>query len=330
MNDDTHYDYKCEDHSILLRALHRPVFMPVVRALPLSITPNQITVFGNVLIWLVVALTLAARHASPLLLAALAVAYALYVLSDCVDGLFARHTQRTSRLGELLDHGLDSISLPLVTLGFAVAMNQPAWLVLAGTGAVAFINFVTLTHGFRVGYVHLGTIGIIEGILVGAVACAVAVIVGVEPLARPLLGDVSAAGLLVLGLVGGSLTALVSMRAVARRPADFALITLAFAAITLWFIHGRIAPATAACLFAAVSSYQAMRITSARLRREPLALWDTLLASLLIAAVAGSLTLHWDKNTQLVAALLVIAYAVARGGRIFFGAVKTLSRPVVS
>ncbi len=330
MSGDTHYDYKCEDHSILLRVLHRPVFMPVVRALPLRLTPNQVTVFGNVLIWLAVAVTLATRPAGPAVLAVLAAAYALYVLTDCVDGLFARHTQRTSRLGELLDHGLDSLSLPLVVLSFTFAMNQPAWLVLAGTAAVSFINFVTLTHGFRVGYVHLGTVGIIEGILGGAAACTVAAVIGVEPLARPLFAGVSVAGLLVLGLVGGSLTALVSMRSVARRPSDFALITLMFSFIIAWYVFGDLSPATAAGLFTAVSSYQAVRITCARLCREPLVLWDGTFVALALIATGVSLAAGLDKNLQLAAAVLVMTYAGVRSGLIFSRTVKSLQAPRAS
>lgn len=322
---DTHYHYKCEDHSILLRVLHRPVFMPVVRTLPRVVTPNQITVFGNVLVWATFALVLAARPAGPGVFIVLAATLALYVLADCVDGLFARHTQRASHLGELLDHGLDSLSLPLVTLAFTLAMNQPAWLVISGTAAVAFINFVTEMHGYRAGYVHLGSIGIIEGILGGAAACVIAAIIGVEPLARPLLGSVSAAGFLVIGLVGGSMISLIEMRRLAGRLSDFAPITLMFAVVIAWFAGGRLSAVTAALLLTMISVYQACAITRARLLRVPLVLWDGLLVALTIGAAGACVGCGLDEHTQTTAAGVVLAYAGARGSWMFLHAVRTLN-----
>jgi phosphatidylglycerophosphate synthase len=212
-----HYEYRWQDHSILLRLLRDPLLIPLVLRLPTRITPNQVTLFGQGAIWGSFTVAAAAGPARAVLVG-VALAYVLYAVADCIDGEFARHTHRTSRVGELLDHGLDAISLPLATLGFGILMQQPAWMILASTAAVAVLDFATFVHGYRVGYVHLGAIGLIEGLAAGAVVAIVAAVIGVQPLARPFVGDVSIAGLLILGMIGGSLTALAQMPlAISRR-----------------------------------------------------------------------------------------------------------------
>ena len=62
----------------------------------------------------------------PLLLAAGAMMFASMVL-DCWDGMQARRTGRTSKLGELLDHWLDAIHVPLVSAGMALMLELPPY-----------------------------------------------------------------------------------------------------------------------------------------------------------------------------------------------------------
>ena len=318
----THYEYKWQDHSILLRLLKEPVLMPLVRSLPASITPNQVTVFGQAVIWtsFVVAVTIGP---APAVLAATALAYVLYVVADCIDGEFARHTRRTSRLGELLDHGLDAISLPLAALGFGILTQQPPWVTLWSTAAVSFMNFATFVHGYRVGYVHLGAIGLIEGLVAGAIVAAAAAVVGLEPLTRPFVADLSIAGVLMLGLIGGSLTALVQMPGLARTPGDFTALLVVLAAVAAWRVLGGISTLVTGLLIMSASAYLVCRLTCARLLREPVPMGDALFVSLVVLA-AGSVVLGLAPAHQLAAAGVVFAYALVRGGTTFARAVTAL------
>ena len=327
MSSDTHYEYRCEDHSILLRVLKDPVFMPLVRALPSTITPNQVTVAGHVAIWLSFAWVLRMPSAPAALCAALAVAYAFYNISDCIDGMLARHSGRMSRLGELLDHGLDSLSIPLVVLGFGLLTHQPAWVLLTSTGVVGFMNFATLMHGYRIGYVHLGTIGIIEGIFCASALCGFAALFGLEWLTRPLAAGLSLSSWVLLALPAGGLSALVSMRGLARRMDDFTPLAVTFGLILTWYFSGPLGPVWAGLLLLSASGHQACTITRARLLRRPLALWDFAVLGLLLCCMAISLFAPeaWTASCAAIA----LAGLLIQAGRAFGDTVRGL-RPAAS
>lgn len=322
MSDDPHYDYKCEDHSILLRVLKEPVFMPLVRALPAAITPNQLTMAGHAAIWVSFVGVLLMPSAPAALCAALAAAYAFYVVSDCIDGMLARHSGRMSRLGELLDHGLDSLSIPLVVLGFGLVTHQPAWVLLTATGVVGFMNFATLMHGYRIGYVHLGAIGIIEGILCAAALCGFAALFGLEPLTRPLAAGLSLSGWLLLALPAGGLTALVSMRGLAHRLDDFTPLAVTFGLILAWYFSGQLGATWTGLLLLSASGHQVCTITRARLLRRPLALWDFTGLGLLLGC--ATLSLVTPSSWQTSCATGALAGLLIQAGRAFGDTVRGL------
>ena len=320
-----HYEYQWEDHSLLTKYLKEPVFVPLVHALPRRITPNQVTVFGHLIVWVTVALVLLLNEPPVLLIAVMGLSFLTYALADCIDGMFARHTQRTSRLGELLDHGFDAVSLPLVSLGIGIAMRLPPWLVLASTGAVAFMTFATFVHGYRVGYVVLGAIGSLEGIAAAGVICLLAVGFGVERLATPVAFGISTAGWLAIAIVGGSFLALASMKGLIHHVTDFVSLLLLCGATIVWYRLGRIPVASAGILFVAVCSYQVCLLTCSRLVRAPLQLWDMGLLLLVLGGAIASLTLQPSAQVQTVLAALGPTYALGRGGMTFMRAVRALS-----
>ena len=321
---DTHYEYRWQDQSILLRLLKEPALLPLVRKLPYRMTPNQVTLIGQCAVWISFAYAAMVAAPSRAVLAALAAGYLLWAVADCIDGEFARHTRRTSRLGELLDHGLDAISIPLVPLGFGIVMQQPAWITLGGAAAAAFIDFATLLHGYRVGYVVLGAIGLNEALAAGALATGVAAIAGPAPLLQPVVLGLSVSGLLLLALIAGALTALVDMRGLARHPGDFAGLLTLLAAVAAWYVWGQVSLLVAGLLITAVSAYVECRLTCARLLQQRVPTSDGVLVALVLAAAALSLALPLDRRQQLVAASLIFAYTLARGGRIFMQTVTAL------
>ena len=324
MSEAPHYEYRWEDHSLLTRHLHAPLFVPLVRVLPRRITPNMVTVFGHAAVWITFVVALSRQQPGAWIFASLGVAYLTYALADCIDGMFARHTGRTSRLGELLDHGFDAISLPLVSLGVGIATRLPAWLVLASTAAVAFMVFATFVHGYRVGYVVLGGIGSLEGIVVAGFTCLAISVFGIEAFTTPVLLGLSLAGWLAIAIVGGSFVALVSMPRLVRYPSDFIVLGLLCAAVIAWYRYGQLAVAMAGLLFVAVCAYEVCVLTCSRLLHAPLRLWDIGLFTLLLGGAALSLALKWNADVQAVAAGLVPAYVLARGGRTFARAVRAL------
>jgi phosphatidylglycerophosphate synthase len=328
MKADAHYEYRCEDHSLLLRLLEPALFKPLVRVLPRGITPNQITIAGQLAALVGFVLVAAGRPLGGAGLVLLAAAIWFYTAADCMDGLFARHTKQTSRLGELLDHWLDAVSVPLVVLSFGLALPAAPALVFAGAVAISFLHYATFLHGFRLGWVHLGKLGMLEGASIGAAACAVVAVWGPAPLARPVVAGWSAASLLLLVFVVGSCTALWAMRGLWRHRADFAPLTLLFAALVLWFAFGRLPVLPAAVMVIAVGSYLEGNVIRARLLRGPLVLWDAVLFGLVLAAAGASLALDLTVAAQSLAAGGIAAYAFVRGGIAFFQTMAVLRLPV--
>jgi len=327
MKDNAHYEYRFTDHSILLRMLARPVFAPLVRAVPRGITPNQITITGQLAALAAFAVAVLARPpgaASLILLAALAT---FYTLADCIDGLFARHTQQTSRLGELLDHWLDALSVPLIVLAFGLVLPADPRLVFAAALVTSFLHFATFLHGFRLGFVHLGAIGIIEGTCVGALVCVFAAVAGTELLARPVFAGLSPASLLIAALVAGGSTALWSMRGLARHGRDFLFIGTLFAAVAAWFAFGHLSPALAGALIIALGSRLEGQVIRARLLHEPLTLQDPLLLILVLGGATAALGLPLDARAQALLAAVALVYAFWREARAFAQTVAALLAP---
>lgn len=60
-----------------------------------------------------------------------AVGLFVYQSLDAIDGKQARRTKSASPLGELVDHGCDSVSMVIMILAICVAMQlglEPAWM----------------------------------------------------------------------------------------------------------------------------------------------------------------------------------------------------------
>lgn len=106
------------------------VYPPLVWRLlrPLAryrVHPNWVSAFNVVITFAAIPL-----FASGQWLAGLSLAYTMSVL-DSVDGKLARLTHRSSKLGHVLDHGLDVVHPPLWYLAWAVGLGGGAWLTAA-------------------------------------------------------------------------------------------------------------------------------------------------------------------------------------------------------
>ncbi len=315
---DAHYEYRSEDRSLALRWLTTPLFMPIVRILPRGLTPNQITMCGHVCIWSSAALALSVPALRTPALLALAFGYTGYNVADTIDGMYARHSGRTSKLGELLDHGLDPFGMALVPLSYGIVLQEPAWLILSSTATVAYLQFLTFLHGYRVGYVVLGELGVIEGLGVAAAVCLAAALGAWPVLTRPLFHDVSWAGLVAVAFLAGALPTLLSMRGLRRHAADLLPLGLMLVAILAWYGFGALGVRAAGVLILLTSAYEMMLVISARLRRVELTLWDVpLIVALAVAAVASTaLALPIGVQRGLAAALAI--YALGRAALFFF------------
>ena len=137
------------------RLLLRHVCEPLVRRIPPSIHPNTLTLATQAICWVTLALALVSVRLTPLprALALIGAAIGMFAatVGDCLDGMHARRTNQSSRLGSILDHWLDAIAVPLGPIGLSFALEMDPW-------AFACLNITAamIYHGQLVLYHHTG------------------------------------------------------------------------------------------------------------------------------------------------------------------------------
>ncbi|XP_039745870.1 cholinephosphotransferase 1 isoform X3 [Pararge aegeria] len=129
------HKYSCTSASIL-DAWLQPWWCWLVSKTPLWLAPNLITILG-LIVNIVTTLILIwyspdARQEPPRWACALcALGVFVYQSLDAIDGKQARRTGSQSPLGELFDHGCDSISTVFIALGACIAVklgDYPTWM----------------------------------------------------------------------------------------------------------------------------------------------------------------------------------------------------------
>ncbi|XP_053109563.1 cholinephosphotransferase 1 [Hemicordylus capensis] len=108
----------------------------LVECTPTWLAPNAITLGGLVVNLLPILLLIACcpsatEEASPWILLSCALGLFIYQSLDAIDGKQARRTNSSSPLGELFDHGCDSISTVFIGIGACIAVRlgtNPDWL----------------------------------------------------------------------------------------------------------------------------------------------------------------------------------------------------------
>lgn len=128
---------------------------PLLRFIPASVHPNTISVVTHLIAWVTAVLAVASVHQPPGLRALALVGAGFGMLAsmigDSIDGMHARNTNQCSKLGEMMDHWLDAIIVPLVPLGMTLALEMPIW-------AIAVVNIAAamVYHSQLVLYHHTG------------------------------------------------------------------------------------------------------------------------------------------------------------------------------
>ncbi|BES99514.1 CDP-alcohol phosphatidyltransferase [Nesidiocoris tenuis] len=129
------HKYSCDGKSLLDQVL-QPWWNFLVGRTPLWLAPNLITVIGlitNVVTTLIlVCYSPDAKSDAPAWVFILcALGLFIYQSLDAIDGKQARRTNSQSPLGELFDHGCDSVSTVFVAISACIAVNlgeYPTWM----------------------------------------------------------------------------------------------------------------------------------------------------------------------------------------------------------
>ncbi|KAI1815228.1 CDP-alcohol phosphatidyltransferase [Poronia punctata] len=177
------YKYSAVDKSPVSNYILRPYWNAMVEFLPLWLAPNMVTLIGfffilaNVGLLVLVMPDLIGPGPSWLYLS-FAFGLFMYQTMDNIDGKQARRTGTSSGLGELFDHGIDSLNCTLASLLETAALalgtsKSGVFTALCPCLAMFFSTWETYhTHTLYLGYFN----GPTEGILI---ACAVMAVSGI-------------------------------------------------------------------------------------------------------------------------------------------------------
>ncbi|KAL2171145.1 hypothetical protein VTG60DRAFT_3660 [Thermothelomyces hinnuleus] len=115
------YKYSAVDKSPISNYILRPYWNAFVELLPLWLAPNMVTLLGFMCILFNVGLMVVMvpdleGPAPPWVYYSFALGLFMYQTFDNVDGKQARRTGTSSGLGELFDHGIDSLNCTLASL----------------------------------------------------------------------------------------------------------------------------------------------------------------------------------------------------------------------
>lgn len=180
------YQYSGKDNSLISNWILQPYWKWFVTLFPLWMAPNLITLLA--LAWMLSALILVLVLMPDLktivqysvLYFYFALCFFMYSTFDSIDGKQARRTGTSSPLGELFDHGCDSLncSLGCIVQIAAMALGTSFWSLLILI--VTFSAFYLATwENYHTGTLILGYVtGPTEGLLIGSLIMIISAIMG--------------------------------------------------------------------------------------------------------------------------------------------------------
>ncbi|KAI9506981.1 hypothetical protein GGI25_006123 [Coemansia spiralis] len=179
------YKYQAIDKSLISKYVLAEYWNQLVKIFPLTMAANMVTLLGS--LHVLVAVVLNQVYAPNLVETCPPWVYLTYALCvwiygsfDAVDGKQARRTGTASPLGELFDHGCDSLVVSLIMVLFAATcqLGETWWTVALVFFALTNFYISTMeeyhTHVLFLGYFS----GPVEGIIVFSLAALATAVVG--------------------------------------------------------------------------------------------------------------------------------------------------------
>lgn len=159
------YKYTVDEKSLTQVFLTRFVWKPIVQCLPAKLKPNTITIFGffcmilsGISVWLTF-------YGYDWAFLTAVVFLFTYTACDNIDGMHARATGQSSRLGEFLDHWLDSFSCIIVNMAMALVLGLHGSILVVYCISIGIAFFCTIWEHHYTGVFHSGRLGTNEGLL---------------------------------------------------------------------------------------------------------------------------------------------------------------------
>jgi len=308
------YDYVCIEKSVLYPWLKKFLWAPAMPLVPRDLAPNSMTLIGNGMAWLAFIILLVMDPANRLLFLIPAFLNFMYLSLDNMDGMQARRSQRSSPLGEFLDHWADSFISTMMVFGFGIATRLEPWILLTGMGMVGgafFATFWEQRHARRLVFGHFGSVEALIAIQLFFIHMA---IFGIEPLSgTPRIAgySISSATFALVGLCSG-VAILGSMWRVGRQWSDFLPQVLVYATVGLWYAFGELPLVVAGFLFMLTNSFFGGAMVMAKVLADKPRKHDFVLYGLLAAGAAICFAFGLSPIWQGLAAMPALFYMAAR------------------
>lgn len=156
------YAYQSSQDSILRPYYQRWLWNPLLEIIPASWSPNSLTLLSTLCCGISFLLASFFNSSTLAMLVAAVLVFA-YVSLDNMDGAHARRTEQSSRLGEFLDHWLDTLNNGFVTLGACLAVGLGPLMTLLVFSAATLAFFGVQLELRYTGVFRMGRIADIEG-----------------------------------------------------------------------------------------------------------------------------------------------------------------------
>ena len=158
--------YRVQDDELLLDFYKKLFWNRIIPRIPAAITPNTLTIVGQICAVMSAVATGAALAGAPIFYIVSAFLLMAYLTFDNIDGAHARRTKQTSSLGEFLDHGLDGLASAsiLIVTGMVLTLDQTWLVLLCAFGAFGFVAL--FWEQFRTGLLVIPRFSSTEGVTV--------------------------------------------------------------------------------------------------------------------------------------------------------------------
>ena len=266
--------YKADDRSLLLPAYRRWLIEPLLPLIPRSVTPNAITHTGHLLnlVGTATLLALWPKRGWPFAFAAVLVQ--LYIWCDNVDGAHARRTGQCSALGELLDHGLDSLNVAYISFLSALVLSAPPMWWIAVTLLISGAASLTYWEQTKTGVFRLGMLNQIESGVLLSIFLLVVAVLGTDIVHTPLALGITVGSAMLLWTAAqigvGMLRSITRVGRAAGVGAILPAVVLVAIGIAILAVAsvGALSTVAAVTVGTAVNVFFAMRMLLVRLRRD--------------------------------------------------------------
>ncbi|KAJ3155953.1 hypothetical protein HDU89_005516 [Geranomyces variabilis] len=217
------YKYSSIDKSPISYYILRPYWEFCTTLFPMWLAPNLITLLGfffvlaNVAIALIYTPDLETAGPSWIYFS-FAIGIWLYSTFDNVDGKQARRTGSSSPLGELFDHGVDSLNCAFGALVQAAGLGMGlGWYTVLLVSMTIIVFFFSTWENYHTGSLYLGYInGPTEGLIIACVMLCVSGVYGPDVWwqqisdALPSIGNLTPAGWTLMDLFLGGMLAMMA------------------------------------------------------------------------------------------------------------------------